>query len=300
MRELFHNKYTGFGLLAVLLWSTTVALARSISEQIGPVSAGASVYLTGGLMSFIYLFYAKKDSFRKADFPIRYFISTGTLFLVYTVCLFLAIGLANSRMEAIELGLVNYLWPGLTILLSLILLSRKASLWIIPGTILAFMGIFLVLTTGTDFNWLGFINHVAGNPYAYVCGLVAAVSWALYSNLTRLWKSVDESAFVPFYILLTGIFLLLLTFVFPEEHVLSGRLVFEILCLSLSTVSAYVLWEKSMQKGDLALVLPFSYLTPLFSTIVSATYLGIFPDTRLWLGCLILIAGSFLSWKSLK
>ncbi len=297
---MFNNKYTGFGLLAVLLWSATVALVRSISEQIGPVSAGAAVYFTGGLMSCIYWFYSKKSSLKKSNFPVRYFVSTGTLFLIYTVSLFLALGLANSRMEAIELGLVNYLWPGLTILLSLVLLSRKASLWIIPGTFLALTGIFLVLTAGTEFNFQSFINHVTENPMAYICGLSAAVSWAFYSNLTRLWKSVDESAFVPFYILITGVFLLLLTFIFPEERTFSTGLVVEVLLLSLSTVLAYVFWEKSMQKGDLALVLPFSYLTPFFSTLVSAVYLSVFPDARLWMGCLILVVGSFISWKSLK
>ena len=46
---------TLLGLLAVLLWSTTVALTRSLSERIGPITAGASVYLTGGVLSLTYL-----------------------------------------------------------------------------------------------------------------------------------------------------------------------------------------------------------------------------------------------------
>ena len=34
---------TGSGLVAILLWSTTIALARSLSEQLGPLTAAASV-----------------------------------------------------------------------------------------------------------------------------------------------------------------------------------------------------------------------------------------------------------------
>jgi drug/metabolite transporter (DMT)-like permease len=85
---MFNNRYTLFGVLAVLLWSATVALVRSISEQIGPVAAGAFVYLTGGLISCVYLLYSRKISFQKSNFPVRYFVSTGTLFLIYTASFF--------------------------------------------------------------------------------------------------------------------------------------------------------------------------------------------------------------------
>lgn len=293
-------RFTWLGLAAVLLWSATVALVRSISEQIGPVAAGAAVYLVGGVISTVYLLFTKNPFSTKSKIPIRYFLSTGSLFLTYTVSLFLAVGLAQTRLEAMELGLVNYLWPGLTIILSLLLLSQKSNIWIVPGTFLAFVGIFLVITAGTDFTWEAFIIHIKGNPLAYLFGIIAAFSWAFYSNLTRLWKSVDEGAFVPIYILITGVFLFFLTFVFPVEWSFNAGLIFEILFLSLSTVIAYVFWEMSMQKGDLAIVLPFSYLTPLFSTLISAFYLSVFPDVRLWLGCLILIAGSLISWKAMK
>ncbi len=293
-------RFTWLGLAAVLLWSATVALVRSISEQMGPVAAGAAVYLVGGVFSTGYLLLSKNPFDAKRKFPVRYFLSTGSLFLIYTVSLFLAVGLAKTRMEAIELGLVNYLWPGLTILFSLVLLSQRSNIWIVPGTLLAFAGIFLVITAGTEFTWSAFLAHIKGNPLAYLFGMIAALSWAFYSNLTRLWKSVDESAFVPIYILITGVFLLVLTFVFPTEWTFNPGLILEILFLSLSTVVAYVFWEKSMQKGELAIVLPFSYLTPLFSTLISSIYLAVFPDFRLWLGCVILIAGSFISWKALK
>jgi len=39
---------TGSGLGAILLWSATFAVARSLSEQVGPLTAGATAYLIGG------------------------------------------------------------------------------------------------------------------------------------------------------------------------------------------------------------------------------------------------------------
>jgi drug/metabolite transporter (DMT)-like permease len=42
-----------------------------------------------------------------------------------------------------------------------------------------------------------------------------------------------------------------------------------------------------------------SYLTPLLATAAACAYLGIAPGIKLWLGCLLLIGGSFLSWRSI-
>ena len=39
---------TGGGLGAILLWSATFAFARSLSEQVGPLTGGAVAYLIGG------------------------------------------------------------------------------------------------------------------------------------------------------------------------------------------------------------------------------------------------------------
>ena len=177
------NWNTLSGLGAIILWSTTVGLARSISEQIGPIAAGASVYITGGVLasSFVII---KKNVFREiSSIPRIYFFSCGILFIIYSTALFLALGLAQDRYQTLEIGLINYLWPTLTILLALFLLRRKANLWLIPGTILALIGIFFVIIQGEYFSFTMFIKNIQNNPGAYGFGLVAALSWAMYSNL---------------------------------------------------------------------------------------------------------------------
>jgi hypothetical protein len=42
------DRSTLLGIAAILLWSATVALARSIAERLGPLTAGAAVYLAAG------------------------------------------------------------------------------------------------------------------------------------------------------------------------------------------------------------------------------------------------------------
>ena len=48
------------------------------------------------------------------------------------------------------------------------------------------------------------------------------------------------------------------------------------------------------------LVASCSYLTPFFSTVVTCLYLRVQPGPTLWMGCGLIIAGSFLSWRSIR
>jgi hypothetical protein len=47
------------------------------------------------------------------------------LFVTYEICLALALGYAATRHQAIEVGMVNYLWPSLTICLLFCLMVKK-------------------------------------------------------------------------------------------------------------------------------------------------------------------------------
>jgi drug/metabolite transporter (DMT)-like permease len=288
------------GLSAILLWSMTVGLVRSISEQIGPITAGTAVYLTGGLLSIGYYIF-KKDGFRTFTQVSRiYLFGCGTLFILYSATLFLALGLAEDHYQTLELGLINYLWPALTILFSLFILSRKASFWLIPGTLLAIAGVYFVTSNNFSFSAHEFITHIGTNPLAYGLGFIAAVSWALYSNLARLASNNGSSGAVPLFMLITGIVLFAARYFYLENTSWSLQVTLEIAVLGVSSALAYVFWDAAMRKGEMILVVSFSYMTPFFSTVFSSVYLSVFPGSNLWLGCLLIILGSVISWKSIE
>ena len=93
------------GLAAILLWSSTVALARSISEQLGPITGAACVYGVGGLLSMGRLLWRGSLGERVRGLSSRYLLGCGALFLAYTLLLFLAVGLATDRTQVLEVGL---------------------------------------------------------------------------------------------------------------------------------------------------------------------------------------------------
>lgn len=103
----------GFG--AILLWSTTIAVARSLSEQLGPVTAAAAVYSVAGTVSLARLVGCDANRRQIRQLPRKYLIGCGTLFIAYMLFLYLAIGLATDRQQVLEIGLLNYLWPTLTL-----------------------------------------------------------------------------------------------------------------------------------------------------------------------------------------
>jgi drug/metabolite transporter (DMT)-like permease len=301
MRQIWGlDRNTLLGLSAIVLWSSTVALARSISEQLGPLTAGSAVYLTAGLLLTGAGFWRERSFGSLQSLPRKYLFGCGALFLIYTTALFLALGLATNRSQTLEVGLLNYLWPALTILFSLPILGNKARLGLIPATLLSLLGVFLVLTHETSVSWNSLFANLSNNPGAYSLGLLAAVSWGLYSNLARRWGDPQNSGGVQLFTLASGVTFGLISLFWPEKSVWSLRVLIEVAFLGLATALAYVFWDTSMRAGQMVLVAACSYLTPLFSTLVSCIYLGVRPGLGLWLGCAVLIFGSFLSWLSVR
>jgi len=328
---------TAGGAGAILLWSTTVAVARSLSEQLGPVTAAAAAYGVSGIVALAALLHGRRGrerirflgchmrapcahvskrttgaprnkgvlpcglrATRIMQLPAKYLIGCGTLFVAYMLLLFLAIGWARNRQQVLEVGLLNYLWPALTLVLSLVLLGKKASWMLIPGTLLALAGVFLVVTQGEYVSWQSLRGNFCDNPGAYAMALAAAVAWAMYSTLTRRWAGGQEDGAVLVFLPITAGVLVLICCFLQEPRNWSRQAVAEALFLGIATYLAYVLWDNAMRRGNVIMVAAASYLTPLFSTIVSCLYLAVVPGARLWGGCAILIFGSILSWRSVS
>ena len=230
----------------------------------------------------------------------RYLIGCGVLFIGYMVLLYLAIGLAETREQVLEVGLVNYLWPTLILVISVTFLGVRAG-WILwPGTIFALIGIFLVVTQGESVSWHSLAENISRNPVVYTMALAAALSWALYSNLTRKWAGGRGEGAVALFLPTTAIILIALCAFIDEPREWNRASILESLFLGAATYAAYALWDNAMRWGNLGIVAAGSYLTPLFSTIVSCLYLAIVPRPQLWIGCGLLIIGSLLSWRSVS
>ncbi|MBT3271973.1 MAG: aromatic amino acid DMT transporter YddG [Spirochaetales bacterium] len=294
------GKATIGGFIAIVLWSMTVALVRSLSEDLGPVTSASVVYgIAGSAALFTIL---RKKSRRREVFTLskKYLIGCGFLFTCYMLLFSLAVGRAGNRTQVLTVGLLNYLWPVFTLVLSLVLLKKKARWFLLPATLLALAGVFLVVTQGENFAWRSLIGNSSDGLPVYIFALGAAVTWAVYSNLTRRWAAGRKEGAVGLFLPAAAVALFAISCFLDEPRFMSTRTAAEVLVLGASTYAAYTLWDNAMRRGYIILVAAASYLTPLFSTLVTSVYLSVVPGFELWIGCVILILGSAGSWLAIR
>jgi drug/metabolite transporter (DMT)-like permease len=287
------SRATALGLAAILLWSSSVAVIRSLSEQLGPVSTIVYAYLIGGVLALAWAGRASGGLRRTLRLPPGYLWGCGGLFVGYTTCFCLSVALARDRHQVLEVGLVNYLWPSLTLLLSVPILGYRARWYLLPGMLTATAGMVVATSASGALSFTGFAGNVVENGLPYGLALAGAGAWALYSNLARRWGGEGDGA--PLFILASGLAVLPLRAFFAESPAWNGRVVAELAYMAVFvTAFAYVFWDRAMRRGHMVLVAALSYLTPLLSTLVSALHLELAPGPRIWAACVLVIAGAAL------
>jgi drug/metabolite transporter (DMT)-like permease len=196
----------------------------------------------------------------------------------------------------LEVALVNYLWPVLTLTGTILLFHIKPTRWIIPGTLLTLLGLSFVVNP--SFQLASFASHLTQNPIPYALAGCAALTWALYSNLSRLWTQPGDKGHIEWFMLGAALLLFGVRPLFHEHPNWSIHTATELVVLATLSGTSYWCWDQAVRNGHLKLITTISYLTPVSSTIVSSLYLAVVPQMGVFLGCLALSSGALLTWKS--
>jgi drug/metabolite transporter (DMT)-like permease len=294
------DKATAAGLAALLIWSSSVALMRGVSESMGLLTGPALASFIGGALALVWVRLRGGGVCAMLRLPPKYLYGCGALFVACNVGLYLAVGACAERSQTLVIALVNYLWPVLTVALSVPILGRKARAWLPGGCLVAVAGTAVALLGGTPHSAadIGFWTTGRG-LFALAMGLVAAVSWGLYSNLARLWGDPERGA-VPLFALATAAALALLLLLRPETPRWSLRAVLEVATLGVaSLMAAYALWDLGMRRGDHSLLGVCSYFVPVSSTLFSSLFLRVRPGWNVLAGCALVAAGALMSSRAL-
>ena len=281
---------TLIGMTAVVMWGATVGLLRSIAEIFGTVGGAALVFSASAVFATLALGVP-----RWRDMPRAYLWGGGALFVAYEVCLALSLGFAHDRGQAMELGMINYLWPSLTIVLAVLARQQRGTWLLWPALALCLAGIVWVLKGQGDFSVARMWGNVLSNPVAYFLALLAAFLWAAYSNVTRRFGKGRNA--VPLFLLATAALLW-------AQYAASGEpaLVFplggvgQVLLLGALTASAYSCWNHGMQYGHFTLLATGSYFTPVLSALIASLWLGVRPGAGFFAGAAMVTVGSLLCW----
>ncbi|WP_323634876.1 aromatic amino acid DMT transporter YddG [Pectobacterium polaris] len=282
------------GLLAIVLWSTSVGLIRSLTEALGPIGGAAMIYSTSTLC--LLAFYGFP---RIKTLPRIYLFAGGAMFVCYEIFLSLSIGLADSRMQAIEIGMINYLWPSLTVFFSLFINQQKSRFLLWPGLALSLGGIVWIMKGESDWTPELLWNNILANPLAYSLAFSAALTWALYCNITKRYGQGKSGVSLFFFV---SSLVLWIQYAFSAEGAISLTLPssLQLLFMGTSTALAYSVWNIGIQHGNLTLLATASYFTPVLSTLLAALWLNITPAISFWQGVAMVTAGSLLCWYATR
>ena len=288
------------GLISIVIWSTVIAFSRSLVEELGTFTSGGSVYLAGGALSLGLLWLRHRGFSWTRGFATRYLLTCGGLFVLYEVMLYLAIGLSTTRQQTLEVGLINYLWISFTFAFSVPVLKKKAGWPLIAGMVMAVAGV-AIATLPPGYSLAELQTNLQQHGAPYLLSLGCAVSWGLYSNLSRKWGSESGESAVPIFLLATGLTLLGLRLFAVEQSHWSTTSVAQLIYVALlPTTVAYIAWDIAMRRGNLILIASLSYIIPLASTIISSILLHVTMSANLWIACILVIAGAVVCRYSVR
>jgi drug/metabolite transporter (DMT)-like permease len=293
-RLMTKQKATLIGLLAILLWSTMVGLIRGVSEGLGPVGGAAAIYTCSGVLLLFTVGFPKLKTF-----SVRYLLAGCLLFVSYEICLALSLGYAATRQQAIEVGMVNYLWPSLTITFAILFNSQKARWWVIPGLLISLLGVSWVLGGSEGLNLTEIKQNIATSPLSYILAFCGAFIWAAYCTVTAKYAKGKNG--ITLFVLLTALSLWIQYFSSTQPPmVFSWPVVIKLILCALSLGFAYAAWNIGILHGSVSLLAVGSYFTPVLSSALASVLLNAPLSWAFWQGACMVCAGSLLCWYATR
>ncbi|KAA8820590.1 hypothetical protein CSQ85_02080 [Bifidobacterium rousetti] len=289
------TRATAVGLTAILVWSLMTALVRVVADAFGATLGSAMIYTCGVVLLLVF---HRPAPLR--EYPKRYLLIGGALFVFYESSISLSIGLASTAEQSVEVSLVNYLWPTMMVLLAAAIgrPHRKGAVWrALPGAVVATAGVALAVGGNSGLDPAAALHHVASNPLPYLLAFAGASAWSLYAVITpSMSGGLDgTSVFFP------GVAVVLWIIHFTSGQGWPAAMPGPVAWLAVVACAAvigggYACWGYGILHGSLRTLAVASYATPVLSVGASSVILGLSLSLPFWLGTVLVVSGSALNW----
>ncbi len=289
------TKATAIGFCAILLWSSIVGLIKEVSQSFGATAGAAMIYTVASVLLFFSIKWVPLSKF-----PKKYLIYGGLLMVTYEMCLALSIGNTQNSKQAIEVGMVNYVWPTFTMLATVLFTAKKANFLLLPGIALSLLGIVWVLGGDAGFDFSEMLLNIKANPFSYGVSFLGAILWAGYCVVTiRISEGYNGIT----------VFFMLVSFVLWIKYLIMGDpapLHFSLLSVLYLVLAAcamgfgYAAWNIGILHGNVTALAGASYFTPVLSSALSSVLLSTTLGLSFWQGTFMVCIGSVLCWLSTK
>lgn len=295
-------KFNLVGCIALILWASSIPFAKRCSEDVGPLTVTALQYLVGGVLGVITNFLlGRLNRSELAFFRHSQFYYRSALFALYAALLYFAIG-SVDREQLPVVTLLNYLWPTVTMLLSVILLRQKfRPLLLITGSLVVFTGLTVEILGERVFEVFS-QPHSALTGAAFIAAALAAITWGFYTVLNRMWgPCAGGFTALPFVMLFSSVALFILRFSFEESSKFPTDVYLPLAYMLIVPFVANVCWDIGTRRGSLTLLSLLADGLPWASLTIASLYLGIAIESKTWLSALLIVVGALLSrWALLS
>ena len=288
------NQATITGLLAILLWSSIIGLLRSVSELLGPTGGAAMMYSVASVFLLLTVGWVSLS-----EFPRRYLVWGSVLFVTYELCLALSIGYAHTARQAIEVGMVNYLWPTFTVVAAILFNRQKTNVLIVPGFLLSVAGICRVLGGEQGVDAAGMLANVRDNPLSYGLAFAGALIWAAYCTVTARIAG-GKNGVTLFFILVSASLWIKYLAGGGGQMAFSGEAVVYLLLAAAAMGFGYGAWNVGILHGNVTVLAGASYFIPVLSAALSSLLLRAPLSAAFWQGSAMVCGGAILCWLATR
>lgn len=276
------------GLAAIGLWGALAALSV-LAGAIPPFQMVAMTFTVGASLGIVRARRRGVGWGELVRWPARVWLLGIAGLFGYHALYFGALQLAPPA----EANLVNYLWPLLIVLLSAPFAAdneRGRLAWThLAGAGLGFAGVaLLAFGRGIGFS----ADHALGYGLALGC----AVTWALYSVLSRRFGETPTDAIAAF--CAASALLSLLCHLVFERTVWPASTAAGLAVLALGigpAGGAFYLWDHAVKRGDIRALGALSYATPILSTALLIACGLAEPTGTLLLAAVLVTSGAALA-----
>lgn len=288
---------TALGAVPILVWGATLAWVRTLSDEVGPVSGGA--WMCIGATVALWLWRTARQGLTLPRVSGKTIALNGSLFAAYLVCFSVAVGTAATRVEAVSVGLVNYLWPSLAMLLAPLFSGGRMTWLLATQVAVAIAGTAVAVLARGDIPVNAILQAIAQQPAPYIAALLAAICWALYSNTASFGvREGDEnpvSVYLPMAAAATGLYAWMVEGLpLPQQTPTWISLV----TLSIATATAYLCWDFAMRKGNARIVGLGALFTPILSVSIAGIAFGETLGWNIWAGAALIVLASWMSRRT--
>ncbi len=257
-----------YAFAAVLLWSTVATAFKLTLEGLNYAQLLFYASLSSTIVLFLFAYRESPEDviniFKGEELFKNIVLGLFNPFLYYLVLF-----QAYSLLPAQEAQPLNYTWPIMISIFSVIFLGQKLTLRTVLGLVFAFLGVVIIATRG---DLLGLSFH---NLFGVILAVGSSLIWAAFWTMSLIDKRKNSiKLFAAF--LFGTIFTFIFVLVFESFHITSIEYLFGAIYIGLFEMGiTFFLWMRGLQLSfNKAKTSTLAYLSPFISLIFIALVLG--------------------------